>query len=56
MEEVGEQLGDFIDVVVSWGAHGGGEVRSGIDEEVFFVLRRYHIFLGRGEVSAGTSG
>ena len=46
LEEVGEDLGDVFDVVVSGGARDGQEVRCGVSEEGFCILRRSHGVLG----------
>ena len=40
MEDIGEDLGDVFDVVVSRGARDGREVRCGIGKEGFCVLSR----------------
>ena len=56
MDEVGEDLGDVFDIVVSRGARDGQEVRCGIGKEGFCVLRRSYGVLGRVEGGAEAGG
>ena len=49
MEKIGEDLADFLDNVVSWGARDDGEVHSDVGEEGFCFLRGGHGNLGKAK-------